>query len=178
MNNPRLQKQFDEACRDDIMTFPEYQNRSDTIGEFGCLLTAKCNAFNLYNFQKPILTISNLNKKIIENNGYEYLYYKQKFDNDIVKIKQFCFGQESALIPKVINSILGIEEEELNINQNKVNIADTYNFFIIKMKYKNTGHFSLIMKSDLTYFDSYTGIFTKPVIENILDIRRIKFKGV
>jgi hypothetical protein len=170
----RLQTQNSEINKNLIMTHPAWQDKPDLIGQYGCLLVAKCNAFNMYKKNSALLTVRNLNKLIIDRKGYNYLYHMDIFNGDLDKVRKECFNKESFQIHPIVNSILGIEKEERKY-MGLVDINSLKDYFIIKTKYKNTGHYSLIMRSNLYYWDSYNGGLVKPFADDVLEIIKITF---
>jgi hypothetical protein len=140
---------------------------------YGCLLTAKLNAFNLFNAGKKYLNIKELNDLMIKHKGYLCLFYLDKNNGDIELTKKDCFGKESFQIPEVINWILGIKSESKNYI-GSIDIKSINDYYIIKTKYNETGHYSLICKPDRSYIDSYDGKIKQPT--TILDIIKITFK--
>lgn len=179
IQNVKMQYQSDPNYKDLIMTYPSYQNKPDTIGKFFCLGCTKLNAFNLFNkdnSDKPFMTIKELNDKIIEMNGYSYLFYMNLFKGDINKVRKACEGKESYQLPEVVNSILGIKSEEKKY-LGKIDIASKNDYYIIKTEYNETGHYSLIISKDLDYIDSYDGLKKNPYVkqQKILDIIKITF---
>ncbi len=171
INGVEMQYQTNEFSNE-IMTNPEYQKQPDTIKMYGCLLTAKLNAFNLFNKDKKYLNIKELNDLMIKHKGYLYLFYLDKNQGDIEKTKKDCFGKESFQIPEVINWILGIKSESKNYT-GLIDIKNINDYYIIKTAFQNTGHFSLICKPDRSYIDSYDGKIKQPT--TILDIIKITF---
>jgi hypothetical protein len=82
--------QTDPLYAKEIMTSPPWQKKfnrdgslkneldPDYIEEYGCLLCAKLNAYNLFNKNKKFLTIKQLNDLIIKHKGYNYLFFLEK----------------------------------------------------------------------------------------------------
>jgi hypothetical protein len=173
INGVEMQYQSDPRYSKLVMTHPAWQKEPDTIGQYGCLLTAKLNAFNLFNKDKLYLTIEQLNDLIIKHKGYKYLFYLEHNQGDLEKTKKDCFGKESFQIPETVNWILGINNEEKKYT-GKIDILSKNDYYIIKTKYQDTGHYSLIVKEDKSYLDSYDGII-KPGTTTILDIIKITF---
>jgi hypothetical protein len=167
--------QTDPLYMNEIMTYPSYQTSPDIIKQYGCLLCAKLNAYNLFNKDKIHLTIKDFNELIKKHNGYNYLFYMNHNNNDIEKTKKDCFGKESFQIPAVINWILGIKEEYSKY-QGIIDIESANDYYIIKTPFQNTGHYSLVIEADKTYLDSYDGQIKHPT--TILDIIKITFKDV
>jgi len=161
-----------------IMTHPKWQIKPDTIGDFGCLLIAKLNAYNCMFSQDK--KVKELNDEIIANRGYEYLrqceVWRVESGVNYEQVKKACFGKESFLVSEVINKLLKIESEERNYT-GMINIQSPIDFFLIRTKYLNTGHYSLIVNRDMKYFDSYNGVMKTPEKQNILEVIRIRFGG-
>ncbi len=173
INGVEMQYQTNEFANE-IMTFPKWQNQPDIIKMYGCLLTAKLNAFNLFNAGKKYLNIKELNDLMIKHKGYLYLFYLDKNNGDIEKTKKDCFGKESFQIPEVINWILGIKSEIKNYS-GLIDIKSINDYFIIKTPFQSTGHFSLIYDINKSYINSYDGKKKQPT--TILDIIKITFGG-
>ena len=163
----KMQKQID--CND-IMTFPMWQRVPDRVSQYGCLLTAKLNCRNLY-FHDTFLSLNELNQNMIEKRGYYYLYYLYKYC-DVDKAKKECFQRESYAIKKILNDILNIKKEK-EIKAKDVDLKSSNDFFIVRTEYGDTGHYSMVVRSDLSYLDSYDGKIKKP--EEILNIYKITF---
>jgi hypothetical protein len=179
--------QFDPKWRNEIMTCPTWQRYSkgtlkddldpDTWGEFGCLNTALLNCFNDFYIQD--MTPKDLNNIIKINNGYEYLKAKENF-NDKLSIKNACIGRESFIVWNVIKKILIIKDIIRNY-EGIIDILGLANeYFIIKVPFQETGHYSNLIKcptkkvDDLVeYFDVYDGKIKKPV--KVLEIIKIIF---
>ncbi len=179
INNVEMQYQTNDF-RNEIMTFPKWQDKPDYIIQYGCLLCAKLNAYNLFNKDKKYLNIKQFNDLIIKHNGYFYLSYLAKNLGDINKtknemIKEKTLGKESYQISAIVNWILGIKNE--SNNQIKIDLNPEEDFYIIKTKYNETGHYSLIINVKMDYFDSYDGKIKNPYTnqKQILDIIKITF---
>jgi hypothetical protein len=173
INNILMQYQNDPLYAGEIMTSPIYQKNPDYIRDWGCLLVAKLNAYNLFNKNKNYLNIKQLNDLMIKHKGYNYLFYMSHNHGDVEKTKKDCFGRESFQIPAIINWILSIKNEANNWT-GKIDINSINDYFIIKTKYKTTGHFSLVVSGDdNAYLDSYDGNIKHPT--TIYDIIKITF---
>ena len=175
-NNKRIFKRFyyqtEKENQNIIMTHPHWQPKPDTIGEYGCLLIAKLNAYNhKFNQDKQV---KELNDEVIANKGYEYLNWLNFYNGDIAKTKVACFGKESFLVREVINRLLNIKGEERNYT-GVIDIQSPTDYYIIRTKHKNTGHYSLVIDKDMKYFDSYDGKTITPQKRDILEVIRIRF---
>jgi hypothetical protein len=171
IDNIEMQYQTNEYA-DLIMTAPKWQTSPDRIRQYGCLLCAKLNAFNLFNKDKKYLNIKEFNDLIIKHKGYNYLFYLDHNQGDLDKTKKDCFGKESFQIPTIINWILGIKEEQNNYT-GKIDIDSKNDYYIIKTVFQTTGHYSLIVSGEgNSYFDSYDGKIKTPTM--FLDIVHIK----
>jgi len=168
----KIQFQSDTNYADEIMTFPVWQNKPDTIKQYGCLLCAKLNAYNFFNKDCDFMNIKQFNDKIIKNKGYNYLYFMDLFNGNENKTKAECYGKESFQRPDIINNILGIIKEQKNYTS-KIDIKSKYNFYILKSKFQDTGHYSLIIQNDKLCVDSYDG--NLKYFNEILDIIKITF---
>jgi hypothetical protein len=168
-----MQCQSDPRYKDEIMTFPKWQVAPDKIGDYGCLLTAKLNCFNLFNRNKKYLTLKELNDLMIKKNGYNYLFYMKLFNNDEKKSKAVCYQQESCSIPIILNEILGIKDEVQLTAGSHIDIENPNYYYIVRTMYKNTGHYSMVVRDNLMYLDSYDCKIKLP--ENILNIYRLQF---
>lgn len=179
INNVEMQFQSDKRFKNMIMTNPSYQDIPDYFGAYGCLLTAHTNCYNHYNLtvknNNNFFTLEYVNNKMIENNGYAYLYYKSLYNNDINKIKQSCFGKEAHTLFTVLDKILNIKERVDNYT-NKIDITIPNVYYIIKTKYKDTGHYSWLISDTNKYVDSYDAIIKQASKDQILKITKIIFE--
>ncbi len=157
-----------------IMTYPKWQNKPDLIQDFGCLLIAYLNAYNKKNNRN--MSVRELNDLVIKNKGYNYLKWFDFYNGDLDKTKKACLNTESFLIPEVINKILDITEVKRNYNE-IIDIKHPLHYYIIRTKYNDTGHYSLITSKTLKYFDSYDGVYKTPYVKDILEVIRITFKA-
>lgn len=182
----KMQYQSMDDCAYDIMCSPPWQRYTigknkgmidpDYIIEFFCRNTAEANIRNLY-FKEDFMTLKNLNEKIIEFNGYYYLYWLNKNKGNIENTyndmkKNGLIGKESYVIPSVVNWILGIKKEIPNW-KGAIDVKSKNEFFMIKTPFNTTGHYSMIYKNNLDYIDSFDG--EKKTPEKILDIIKIIF---
>jgi hypothetical protein len=145
----------------------------DTIGEFGCLTCAKVNARNLF-YTNYWMSIKEANQLIIDNDGYEFLY-QMSLSNDLDEVKAKCLGRESYQIPAIVNPLFNIKKERDFVARDQIQIHIPNKFYIIKTKFQNTGHYSLLINEKLDYFDSYDGV-VKPInSENLLGFKELIF---
>lgn len=172
INGIEMQYQSDPRYSNEVMTFPKWQPLPDRIGDYGCLVTAKLNCFNLFKKDKKHYNLKELNDILIQNFGYKYLYYMRLLGNDLNLVKKECFQKESETVNEVINLILGIKHEEY-VYTEKIDISIPNIFYIVRTIYQNTGHYSMVLDNDLSYCDSYNAKYHKP--ENILNIIKITF---
>lgn len=158
-----------------IMTWPIWQDLPDQIIDYGCLLIAKLNCYNLVN--KSHKAVSWLNDLMIQKKGYMYLDAMQRYNNDADIAKKHCYQRESFQIQSVINGILGIYEDERNYTGD-IDISSPSYYYLVKTKYRETGHWSMIISSSKKYLDSYDGMIKEPREKDILEIRRLGFGGL
>lgn len=164
----KLYTQADQRWESDIMTFPKHQNKPDTLKQYGCLVTALCNAYNCFNFSKhKELTPKQLNELLHIKKGYAYL-----------KNENCKKGNESFLLWDVVKPILGITDKANNY-KGKIDIKHVYDYYIARTVYKDTGHYSLVVGKNMTkqliVFDSYTG--KRTIIKDYI-ITKITFGAV
>ncbi|RPJ58255.1 MAG: hypothetical protein EHM12_08200 [Dehalococcoidia bacterium] len=178
LNDVEMQYQLNEF-KDEIMTNPVYQKHSngkddpDYIYEFGCNLVMKLNMYNLYNKGKDYMTIKQLNDKIKAEKGYAYLYWMDFYNGDIEKVKKKCLGEESFVLPEVINRILGIKRtEHLNVKY-PIDITIENVFYGVRTLFNETGHYSMVVNNHLDYLDSYDGKIKAG--KNILNLYSFEF---
>lgn len=164
-----------------VMESPQWQEKPDYIYQFGCLLCASLNATNHFNFttksDKSFMTIEELNNKMIENNGYNYLYWLDYYKGDIEKTKAACFNKEAYSLPGVLDNILGIKQRIGNY-QDKIDMNVVNEYYLLHTNFMNTkeGHWSWLIKDDgQTVVDSYDGIIRKYSKDKIMDITKIVF---
>jgi hypothetical protein len=175
INGVEMQIQY--GCKE-IMTSPVYQRTKkgnldpDYIEEFGCLLIAKLNCRNLFYKSQSYMTIQELNKQMRERKGYYYLMFMDIYNHNIKKVKEACFGQESFARKLVLNDILGIKKEKEVILKD-VNIRSKNDYYYVRTRYKDTGHYSLLLNEKGKHFDSYDGQQVKG--KEILNIYQITF---
>ena len=174
INNIDMQTQKDEPVRNQIMTYPVWQSSPDYFYQYGCLLTAKCNCYNLYFKDRSYKTLQQLNQEMIANLGYEYIFYQEMYKGDVEKQKSICFNRESYSRPETVNKILGIISEGRNYT-GIIDVNSVRDYFIIKTQYKNTGHYSMIVNNDKKYLDSYDGLVKTPTPDIIQEIIKITF---
>lgn len=162
-------RQTDEAWNKVLMTSPEdlpklskkekdirwdkhsgNTKQGDTIGRFGCLLTALTNAYNYY-FQ-DVVTPEYFNAKMRENNGYFALYYD--YDCEV--------GQESFLVWDIAKKVFKFKTYK-EVDKKEIDIDHRTKYFIARVPFRPpvimSGHYNLIVGCDphIKHFDSDTG---------------------
>lgn len=194
-----LYRQTDKQWKDDIMTGPKdflhmftkeklqrwkINNDSihgDTLGLFGCLVTASCSAHSIC-YDNKQKNPKKVNELLRIQKGYQSLF-------DISKCEPK--GQkESHIVWTVLQQILDIK----NIDYfwtGKIDIEHPKYFYICRVPYKPpkimSGHYCLItsMKNDIIhYFDTDSGIIRTDWNTNLKDkngnsiyfLHRIEFK--
>lgn len=132
-----------------------WNNKNDTIGRYGCLITSLVNAYNFYN-KRMLKTPFSFNKELRNNKGYK-----------VLKLKQKCpISQESFLEWDVSINLLNIKNVVFNYI-GPLNIKKENEFYILRCPYnpiKNiySGHYNLIVdvkNSKIIHFDSDKGVF-------------------
>lgn len=181
INGVEMQYQLNEFANE-IMTSPPWQKYHhgklkrgldpDYIFEYGCLLTAKLNCYNLFHKDYEYMNLKQLNNKMIDQKGYFFLYLLEKYAGDLIKTKDACFGKESFSIRETLNGILGIIHEK-EIWKDQIDILSKNKYYIIRTPYQGTGHYSMIIDSHCSYIDSYSGKIELP--KEILNIYEITF---
>lgn len=160
----RLFTQNDPRWRKDIMTAPPWQQVPDYLGRFGCLITAAGNAYNLK--YKSELTPGDVNRLLIEEDGYKYLKELDKCPR----------GQESFVCWEELKKILDIVDVEHDY-QGMLDINHPDHFYIARAEYQDTGHYCLIVGGTFEkpkFFDSYSGNYRR---ESVTRIIRITFNN-
>lgn len=176
INGVEMQWQADAKHCFEVMTSPIWQKTSDgnldpdLIYEYGCKITAFLNCHNLF-FKPAFMELKKLNEEIKKRNGYYYLYYKQQ-NKTIKEQKELCLGKESFVITSILQSILNIKKVIVDY-KGKVDIKVPNEFFVVRTKYLGTGHYSMAIKNNLTYVDSYDGKIKIP--NNILRVDKLIF---
>lgn len=158
--------QTDENWKNEIMTHPKDQNYPDTLGEWGCLVTAVSNVL----YQRGIFTNPKvLNEIIIRNKGYLYL-----FDPDTPK------EQASFLRFGVLEKLYNFKKT--TYNQNKYLAYGINNYYIGFYKVFYNGrfytHFVNIIedKGDTKIiFDVYRGEIKELNNEDFIKIYKLEF---
>jgi hypothetical protein len=162
--------QSDLRWKNEVMTHPKWQERPDIINDYFCLNTSLLNWYNDY-FNENI-TPKDLNDQLRNNNGYEYLYYKDLYKGNMTEVKKACYNRESYVRWDVIQKLLKIKQIVRNYSGNP-NISIPNEYYIIKVPYKSTGHYCDLISNRLDYFDVFDSQIKKPVI--YLEILQIVF---
>jgi hypothetical protein len=168
--------QSNSKWKDETMTFPEWQKEPDTWGLYGCLGTSSLNIYN--DFFKDDVTPTILNENLKKEFGYNYLYYKNLYKNNMKAVYEACYLSESKLRWDVLARLLKIKIFIREWN-GLIDLRPTNEYFLIKVPYKKTGHWCFIVScankklDSIKYFDVYDGFVKKPV--NVLEIIKIIF---
>jgi hypothetical protein len=128
MITDRLQTQNSEINKNLIMTHPAWQDKPDLIGQYGCLLVAKCNAFNMYKKNSALLTVRNLNKLVIDRKGYNYLYINEWIYSNKIKATVINTKREKEVIDASALALIIDDYKKyfnLVVNIPKINISKT-----------------------------------------------------
>jgi len=122
----------------------------DTLGRFGCLVTALTNAHNYY--YSEVRTPEWFNQKLRDNDGYYVL--RDGYD---------CLvGQESFIDWEVAKKVFGFKAFK-DVETRIVDILDEHRYYIARVPYNPpsimSGHYNLIVgnKDGIRHFDSDTG---------------------
>jgi len=166
-----------------VLEFPTWQNKPDTIGQFGCLLCASLNTYNHHNYitksSLPQMTVAELNQKMIDNYGYNYLYWMHEYAADpdcTEKVKNACYGREAFLLPNVLDKILGIKQR-INFT-GVVDLAPVNEYYLLHTNFMNTeaGHWSWLVNNDgQTIVDSWDGVKRTYSKDKVLGIIKLVF---
>lgn len=165
-----LQTQLMNDNKNIIMTSPEWQKKPDYIKDYGCLVISLLNARNLY--YNSQIECSKFVQELRISHAFLYDYYSLQ-TYSTTELQNIVQGSESKLKLDIVEDILNCTIKR--DYQGKINIESKDKFYLIKTSYKDTGHYSLIIRSDFSYFDSYDGKVRSP--SHILEVLEITFKG-
>jgi hypothetical protein len=178
----KVQYQLNEY-KTDIMTSPIWQLKEDGsldpdyIYDYACFITAGLNARNhyhkIYLHKDDYMNLREFNQKMRNNEGYEYLYYKKLYSGNVELMKQACYGRESFSRHEIYDNLLEIKEKVRNYT-GIIDFSVPNEYFLIKTRYLNTGHYSWLIGADHKYVDSYDGKI-KYANNNILEIIKVVF---
>ena len=166
-----MYRQTDERWNKELMTMPEdlarltqrekdirwgYHDKApqgDTIGRFGCLITALTNCYNYYNKTKK--TPSYFNEQMREKNGYFALYYG--YDCPVER--------ESYIVWDVAQKVFGIKYVKMEVAKNLIDIGSITKYYIARVPYKPpkimSGHYNTVINYEhklVYHHDSDTGV--------------------
>lgn len=145
----KLNTQTDKRWAGNIMTFPKWQNKPDTLKQYGCLVASFANIIQMITGIE--FTPADLNEYLITNLGYAYLRQRGNCKR----------GDESFILYDVIEKKWGLRIENVEKKEYK-KLPNTHYICRFEVRLKNgktINHYSNVITEDVIHGKRWFEIF-------------------